>query len=101
MWRCKELNTVLERAVIIDDSGGLFVLKRDKKGILLQSHAESPVLHAESSCILHAKEFLLYFTWPLIVTLLRVQCDFMDLRAVSFLYEQQAMCALLFISFLW
>ena len=29
-------------------------------------------LHAESPCILHAKEFLLYFTWPLIVTLLRV-----------------------------
>ena len=33
---------------------------------------ESPVLHAESSCILHAKEFLLYFTWPLIVALLTV-----------------------------
>ena len=28
-------------------------------------------LHAES-CILHAKEFFLYFTWPLIATLLRV-----------------------------
>ncbi len=35
-------------------------------------HAESPGLHAEFSCILHAKEFLLYFTWPLPVTLLRV-----------------------------
>ena len=38
----------------------------------MKLHAESPVLHAESSCILHAKEFLLYFKWPLIVTLLRV-----------------------------
>ena len=35
-------------------------------------HAESPGIHAELSCILHAKEFLLYFTWPLPVTLLRV-----------------------------
>ncbi len=35
-------------------------------------HAKSPGLHAEFSCILHAKEFLLYFTWPLPVTLLRV-----------------------------
>ncbi len=35
-------------------------------------HAESPVLHTESSRILYAKEFLFYFTWPLIVTLLRV-----------------------------
>ncbi len=35
-------------------------------------HAESSELHTESSCILHAKEFLLYVTWPLIVTLLRV-----------------------------
>ncbi len=32
----------------------------------------SPVLHAEFSCILHAKEFLLYFTWQLPVRLLRV-----------------------------
>ena len=38
-------------------------------------HAESPVLHAESSCILHAKGFLLYFTWPLIMTLLRVHVN--------------------------
>ncbi len=30
------------------------------------------MLHAELSCILHAKEFLLYFRWPLAVTLLRV-----------------------------
>ncbi len=28
----------------------------------MKLHAELPVLHAESSCILHAKEFLLYFT---------------------------------------
>ncbi len=35
-------------------------------------HVESPVWHAWSSCILHAEEFPLYFTWPLIVTLLRV-----------------------------
>ncbi len=28
----------------------------------MKLHAESPVLLAESSCILHAKEFLLYFT---------------------------------------
>ena len=35
-------------------------------------HAESPGLHAEFSHILHAKEFLLYFTWPLPVALLRV-----------------------------
>ena len=27
-------------------------------------HDESPMLHGEFSCILHAKEFLLYFTWP-------------------------------------
>ena len=33
----------------------------------MKLHAESPVLHAESSWILHAKEFLLYFTWPLIL----------------------------------
>ncbi len=33
----------------------------------------SLVLHAESSCILQAKEFLLYFTWPFPVKLLRVQ----------------------------
>ncbi len=38
----------------------------------MKLHAESPVLHTESSCILRAKEFLLYFTWPLIVTLLRL-----------------------------
>ena len=38
----------------------------------MKLHAESPVLHAESTCILHAKEFLLYSTWPLIITLLRV-----------------------------
>ena len=31
------------------------------------------MLYAESSCIVHDKEFLLYFTWPLTVTLLRVQ----------------------------
>ena len=29
-------------------------------------------LHAGFSRILHAKEFLLYFTWPLPATLLRV-----------------------------
>ena len=38
----------------------------------MKLHAESPVLHAETSCILHAKELLLYFTWPFIVTLLRL-----------------------------
>ncbi len=38
----------------------------------MKLHAESTVLHAESYCILHDKECLLYFTWPLIVTLLRV-----------------------------
>ena len=38
-----------------------------------QTWCTESVLHAESSYILHAKDFLLYFTWPLIVTLLRVQ----------------------------
>ncbi len=38
----------------------------------MKLHTEFPVLHAESSCLLHAKDFLLYFAWPLIVTLLRV-----------------------------
>ena len=38
----------------------------------MKLHAESTVLHTESSCIVHAKEFLLHFTWPLIITLLRV-----------------------------
>ena len=38
-------------------------------------HAEPPMLHAEFSCISHAKEFLLYFTWPLPVTLLRVHLN--------------------------
>ena len=27
-------------------------------------HAESPVVHVEFSCILHAKQFILYFTIP-------------------------------------
>ena len=35
-------------------------------------NAESPMLHAEFSYILHTKKFLLSFTWPLLVTLLRV-----------------------------
>ncbi len=57
----------------------------------MKLHAESPVLHAESSCILHAKEFLLYFTWPLIVTLLRVQCHdiWLSLRKTESLVIQQ------------
>ncbi len=50
---------------LVDELSGLFVRK-------MKLHAESPVLHAKSSCILHAKKFLFYFTWPLIVTLLRV-----------------------------
>ncbi len=36
----------------------------------MKLHAESPVLHVESSCILHDKEFLLYFIWPLPGTLM-------------------------------
>ncbi len=38
---------------------------------------EVGMLHAEFmefSCILHAKEFLFYFTWPPYLTLLRVYC---------------------------
>ncbi len=36
-------------------------------------------IQAESSCILHAKEFLLYFTRPLIIILLRVYVSILNL----------------------
>ena len=39
---------------------------------ILRDFAEFPLLHVESSYILQAKYFLLYFSWPLIVTLLMV-----------------------------
>ncbi len=35
------------------------------------------------SCILHAEEFILYFTWPLPVTLLRVHSTVIRMFAVQ------------------
>ncbi len=41
------------------------------------------MLHAEFSFTLHAKEFLLYFTWPLPVTLLRVHINTIEIVTKS------------------
>ncbi len=55
----------------------------------MKSHAGSPVLHAETSCISHAKEFLLYFTWSLIVTLLRVKDKALCIQVQLWLYSRK------------